>query len=56
MNPVSYEEGLQYQKEQAEIAKKEIARMPKMLPGQFKAQCERLKAQSREQLLVKPLV
>jgi hypothetical protein len=35
-----------YQKHRAKIASSEIEQMPKMLPGQFKAQCERLKAQN----------
>lgn len=36
----------EYQKHVTEIGRKEIALMPKLLPGQFKAQCERLKAQN----------
>jgi hypothetical protein len=35
----------EHQKHVTEIGRKEIELMPKMLPGQFKEQCERLKAQ-----------
>ena len=48
LKAVTYEEGLKNQKERAEKAKAEIALMSKGSPEQFKAQCERLKAQRRQ--------